>query len=218
MLRLVGIVRPRAVLIENVPGILEEPFRGFITSIDCEFSELGYRMYRPETLYASRFGVPQLRPRVIIVAFRDDAVSSFQWPDGQGETPLTVGETLYGPMASNRWPGAEAWKGRANTIAPTIVGGSKKHGGADLGPTGAKRAWSAIGVDGMGIADEAPNQDFDPDGSPKLTVPMVAQLQGFPGDWILEGGKTAAYRQVGNAFPPPVAQAVGQQVYKCLCA
>jgi len=47
---------------------------------------------------------------------------------------------------------------------------------------------------------------------PKLTVRMVARLQGFPDDWEFVGKKTAAYRQVGNAFPPPVASAVGRAI------
>ncbi|MFD2134484.1 DNA cytosine methyltransferase [Novosphingobium resinovorum] len=41
---------------------------------------------------------------------------------------------------------------------------------------------------------------------------MAARLQGFPDDWKFVGRKTAAYRQVGNAFPPPVAQAVGEKI------
>jgi DNA (cytosine-5)-methyltransferase 1 len=45
---------------------------------------------------------------------------------------------------------------------------------------------------------------------------MAAKLKGFPDDWQFTGGKTAAYRQVGNAFPPPVARAVAIQVRKCL--
>ena len=50
---------------------------------------------------------------------------------------------------------------------------------------------------------------------PRLTVPMVAIVQGFK-DWQFVGRKTAAYRQVGNAFPPPVAEAVGRSIYAAL--
>ena len=103
---------------------------------------------------------------------------------------------------------------RASEIAPTLVGGSKKHGGPDLGPTRAKKAWATLGVDGMGIADDAPTPEFF--GMPRLTVRMAARIQGFPDDWQFAGGKTAAYRQIGNAFPPPVAHAVATQVRRCL--
>ena len=106
------------------------------------------------------------------------------------------------------------WRDRANGIAPTIVGGSQKHGGPDLGPVRAKKAWSLLGVDAHGVASEPPGPDFD--GEPRLTVPMVARLQGLPDSWIVVGRKTAAYRQVGNAFPPPVAEAVGHQIALCL--
>ncbi len=117
-------------------------------------------------------------------------------------------------MASNGWTGAKSWRKGASAIAPTLVGGSKKHGGPDLGPTRAKKAWAAIGVDGMGIANEVPAQDFV--GVPRLTVRMAARVQGFPDSWLFSGKKTAAYRQIGNAFPPPVACAVGSQILVAL--
>jgi DNA (cytosine-5)-methyltransferase 1 len=41
---------------------------------------------------------------------------------------------------------------------------------------------------------------------------MVARIQGFPDSWQFQGRKTNAYRQVGNAFPPPVARAVANNV------
>ena len=46
----------------------------------------------------------------------------------------------------------------------------------------------------------------------KLTLEMTARIQGFPSDWKFSGRKTAAYRQIGNAFPPPVAQAIGVRI------
>jgi DNA (cytosine-5)-methyltransferase 1 len=45
---------------------------------------------------------------------------------------------------------------------------------------------------------------------------MAARIQGFPDNWEFAGGKTHAYRQIGNAFPPPVAAAVARQIAKCL--
>mgnify|MGYP002249891138 FL=1 len=97
----------------------------------------------------------------------------------------------------------------ANRIAPTLVGGSKKHGGPDLGPVRAKKAWEELGVDGKGVANTAPESDFE--GMPRLTSRMLARIQGFPDTWTFGKKKTAACRMIGNAFPPPVAKAVGEK-------
>jgi DNA (cytosine-5)-methyltransferase 1 len=113
-------------------------------------------------------------------------------------------------MAAAGWENAAAWAAGADRIAPTLVGGSKKHGGPDLGPTRARREWATLGVDGRGVVDSPPEPGFH--GMPRLTVPMAAAVQGFPPEWRFAGRKTAAYRQVGNAFPPPVARAVGESI------
>ena len=112
------------------------------------------------------------------------------------------------------WESVHQWKAKANGIAPTLVGGSKKHGGADLGPTRARKAWAQLGVDGSGLADKPPINGFS--AMPKLTLQMAALVQGFPKEWQFVGKKTPAYRQVGNAFPPPVARAIGQSIIKAL--
>lgn len=83
-----------------------------------------------------------------------------------------------------------------------------------MGPTRAKKSWLALGVDGKSLADEPPGPEFK--GIPKLTIQMAAVIQGFPEDWKFRGRKTAAYRQVGNAFPPPVSKAVGLAIISAL--
>lgn len=208
-LRLVEEIQPTAVMIENVRGFLSPTFANYRTSLKSRFDALGYHADW-KLLHASEFGVPQLRPRVIIVAMKKSIASLFSWPTPSHVVASTVGTVLVDVMASNGWQGAAEWAVRANSVAPTIVGGSKKHGGPDLGPTRARQAWALLGVDGRSLAAEPPGPEFK--GLPKLTVPMVARLQGFPDDWQFYGRKTAAYRQVGNAFPPPVAKAVAGKI------
>lgn len=213
MIRLVDQIRPRAVMIENVRGFLDAVFQDYRGYIKRELEKLGYEPGW-KLMNASDFGVPQLRPRVVFVAIRKDLTEHFAWPQAACEQPPTVGQTLKDLMAANGWKGARIWAERADDIAPTIVGGSHKHGGPDLGPTRARKAWAALGVDGLGIADRPPGPDFV--GMPRLTVRMVARLQGFPDDWHFVGTKTQAYRQVGNAFPPPFARAVAASLAACL--
>ena len=202
-------------MIENVRGILDAVFEDYRKYIAGTLKKLGYTTdWR--LLNASDFGVPQLRPRVVFIAIQSNYSDRFSWPKPGLVKPKTVGEVLYDLIAARGWRGAKAWKLRANEIAPTIVGGSKKHGGPDLGPTRAKRAWAALNVNAHLLADDPPPRDFV--GMPCLTVPMVAKLQGFPDSWKFTGRKTNAYRQVGNAFPPPVACAVAEQLVACLTA
>lgn len=208
-IELVQALRPKAVMLENVRGLLDVIFHTYRMEVEQQLKDLGYEP-RWQLLNASDFGVPQLRPRVIFVAIRKD-LGTFHWPtpDLEMRTP-SVGEALKDLMGANGWEGVDEWAAKATTVAPTLVGGSKKHGGPDLGPTRARRAWAALGVDGKTIAETAPEPGFQ--GMPRLTVQMAARLQGFPDDWTITGRKTNAYRQVGNAFPPPVAKAVGEQI------
>ncbi len=212
-IRVVDEVRPQAVMLENVRGLLDAVFVDYRQRIAKQLQRLGY--WTDWHLFnAADFGVCQLRPRVVFVALRRELAQHFRWPAPSMQLPPTVGELLHDLMAERGWQGADAWRDRASDIAPTLVGGSKKHGGPDLGPTRARAAWASLGVDGRSLANEAPAPDFV--GMPKLTVRMCARVQGFPDDWQLSGGKTASYRQVGNAFPPPVAHAVSAQIARAI--
>ncbi|HKR69090.1 MAG TPA: DNA cytosine methyltransferase [Streptosporangiaceae bacterium] len=216
-LRLAAEIGPRAVLLENVRGLATGRFDGYRAQVAERLLNLGYRTWW-RLIQASDHGVPQLRPRLVLVAIRQPWAASFRWPAPSGINPPTVGQSLSDLMAADGWSGAPGWAARASGIAPTIVGGSRKHGGPDLGPTRARAAWRQLGVDGLGIADAAPSESFPAEASPRLTIRMVARLQGFPDTWQFAGRKTAAYRQVGNAFPPPVARAVGVAIAAALSA
>ncbi|MEU3343549.1 DNA (cytosine-5-)-methyltransferase [Streptomyces sp. NPDC006700] len=266
MLELVKTLNPRAVMIENVRGIMDPKFSDYRDWIKASLQGgsyrgddgqlayekgLGYTVCQWGVLEASDFGVPQLRPRAILVAFREDVIKDlkYEWPTATHEEPVSVLEGL-GPSMQERFEryfegihaerareALDRWrrkardrdnelKGKGGGIAPTLVGGSKKHGGADLGPSRAKAAWKQLGISGMGVANDidtcAKKQTEDRDlfGSdgPMLTVRQAAIIQGFPSEWDFSGGKTAQYRQVGNAFPPPVARAVGKSIADVLKA
>ncbi|GAA1174112.1 Modification methylase AplI [Corynebacterium glaucum] len=216
-LRLVKEIEPRAVMLENVKGLAQRRFESYRAQVIKRLNDLGYTVFW-DLLQAADYGVPQLRPRFILVALQEEIAPHFSWP-GPMEHRITVGDALRDMMAENGWPGADAWADQATAVAPTLVGGSKKHGGPDVGPTRAKEAWRAMGIKGSSIAEEPPGPDFpvgDPENLPRLTVPMGGILQGFPADWRWQGGKTAQWRQVGNAFPPPVAEAIGRSIYSAI--
>jgi DNA (cytosine-5)-methyltransferase 1 len=212
-LRLVKECNPKAVMLENVRGLLDVKFKEYRRHILSELYKMGYQCdWR--LVNSSDYGVSQLRPRAILVALKKEYFDYFEWPAKNQIPPLTVGELLYEEMSSLGWENANNWKLAANNIAPTLVGGSKKHGGADLGPTRAKQSWALLGVDGKGLADTPPINGSK--AMPRLTLKMAALIQGFPKDWTFAGKKTPAYRQVGNAFPPPVAKAIGLSIKKAL--
>ena len=212
-IRLVREIKPRAVMLENVRGFLDSKFIGYREYILESIRSLGYKVYI-KLLNACDYAVPQLRPRAIIVGIRDDIKTEFEYPKKYDKAVPTVGEALKDLMGANGWKGLDNWVANANKIAPTIVGGSKKHGGPDLGPVRSRKAWAELGVDGNGIANDAPSADFE--GMPKLTKEMIARIQGFPPKWNFGRRKTAACRMIGNAFPPPVAQAVALEIKRCL--
>lgn len=239
MIRLASQLEPSAVMIENVRGLMQSKFDGYRKEIVAELEKLDYRCSWQE-LQASDFGVTQLRPRSVLVALKPEYWKHFDedgWhlPAPDQAEPLSVGDLLKPSMQKRglRGKALKDWYQLASKgIAPTLVGGSKKHGGADLGPTRAKKAWANLGVSGLGVADEPdkktgvtknPARDLGEEGKtlPMITVKQAALIQGFgPEDgepaWEFTGRKTAAYRQVGNAFPPPVAKAVGLQIRAAL--
>ncbi len=105
-IRLIREIRPRAVMLENVRGFLDSGFEEYRDHIFTEIKKLGY-VTHIKLLNASDYGVPQLRPMVVIVGIRKDQAGAFEYPqEHPGESP-TVGETLCDLMSQNGWKGAK---------------------------------------------------------------------------------------------------------------
>ena len=210
-------------------GLLAKRFEDFRQTLAGKFGDLGYET-RFTLANAVDFGVPQTRHRVFIIALQPAHMALFQPPEPNGPPAPYVGDALIDLMKARGWPHAEDWQRKARGYAPTVAGGSKKHGGADLSATQGKLAWLRLATDAFGVADVAPGPDAPPAkiwnggrarpsvqerremGLPMLTPAMIARLQGFPDAWRFCGKKTSVCRQIGNALPPPVACAVGRAV------
>lgn len=78
MVKTAQILKPRAVVLENVPGLLT--LYGGIAAkrIIEDFTSLGYKV-KPQILYAPEYGIPQIRKRVFFVALLD-VEEEFEFP------------------------------------------------------------------------------------------------------------------------------------------
>jgi DNA (cytosine-5)-methyltransferase 1 len=219
---LVHSIQPRALLLENLPALAESPayadIRDFVQS---ELTHLSYR-FCWFVLNAADFGVPQERRQGILVALKEPWFEAFAPPEPTVDEHVPVGRALLPSMNAQGWREAAAWAAQATAVAPTLVGGSDNRGGADLGPSGTKRAWARMGVNAGALADEVPGRDYrwprsdDPAQMVKITVEQAALLQSFPPEWRITGRKTARYRQIGHATPPPVGEALGTAIATAL--
>ncbi|MDQ1747831.1 MAG: (cytosine-5)-methyltransferase 1 [Frankiaceae bacterium] len=209
VLDVIDFVAPRWVLMENVPALLSDRFAPYLSNLLERLRRGGYATAL-HLLRGTDVGVPQKRIRLVVLGCRGSSVLGLARPAVRESRLLTVGQAVSDLMAADGWPGADAWARLANSPAPTIVGGSRLHGGPDLGPSRTKAAWARLAVDGRSVADRPPTPSDPRNHIPRLTLRMLARLQDFPDEWKFSGSKTSVFRQIGNAFPPSMAEAAGR--------
>lgn len=91
-LRIIEGALPPAIMLENVPGLASVKFEGYRRELFKKLHLLGYDVdFR--VLNASDFGVPQLRPRFVLVGFRDHSMGDFPWPAALSRR-ATVGSAI----------------------------------------------------------------------------------------------------------------------------
>ncbi|TPK91519.1 DNA (cytosine-5-)-methyltransferase [Mesorhizobium sp. B2-4-17] len=222
--RMVDEVQPRAFFFENVRGFGFQANANYRADLYRKFADLGYES-QIFSLNGSDYGLAQLRPRVAFVGFRDVPIKRFQMPPKFPQWNRTVGEVLYDLVVANGWEGAEEWaRNHANRRGSTIVGGSEQSGRLAFSSNLRKDDWIDMKIDPFGIADEAPEPGHKLDDLFPLTLEMGARLQGFPDGWEFIGSgdegsdkdRKTKTRQIANALPPIMAQAVGLAIYTAL--
>lgn len=245
ILELAELIRPRAVMIENVRGLMDAKFDDYRSRIQASLEGMepdddglpGYEVVGWKVYEAEKFGVPQLRPRSILIAFRKDVLKDLKYEaPAPGAKRVTVFDALEetmkerikpfegGPRAAQAQQVFDKWAdGAKKDVAPTLVGGSKKHGGADLGPSRAKKAWGTLGVSGMGVANAPVNgvptgtekRDlFGADG-PMLTVRQAAIIQGFPTEWDFTGARRPSTGRSETRFRRPSRRPSANRSSRC---
>lgn len=184
-IRAVEVVRPRVFILENVRGLTFKRHRDYLELVLDSFPS-EYRIdYR--VLNAADYGIAQTRQRLFIVGRTDDdpvwPVPTHAKAPVAGRKPwVTVGECLE-RRDLPRW----AYERPSTTIVgsfnPEVIAGP-----------------------GYRTAGDSPRQKAP--GSFTATVEERARIQGFPPDWHFAGSKSAVNRQLGNACPPALIQAV----------
>ncbi|MGO6889986.1 DNA cytosine methyltransferase [Rhizobium johnstonii] len=217
---------PRAFVFENVVGLLNARHADHLGNFLKQLKKSGYAV-QIVRMEAEDYGVAQERTRMLFVGLRQGAMSAFRAPPTFPHWRSNLGDVLGDLMAANGWTGAKDWaEARRNhlvvrngielrgALASTVVG--RKGGSRE------KEAarWAKKGIDIATVADAAPTQEeADKCGAgflPQLTLRMRARLQGFPDYWDFVGGKDSTARQVGNAVPPVIGQAIGLAVRSAL--
>lgn len=208
LLRVITDKKPAFFLAENVKGLLHFDGGRAFEQILRDFAAVGYRVSH-RLFNAADFGVPQRRERVIIVGTRNDIRYDFTFPAAThakggsgGLRPwVGVGKALASypdPDLPNDIPNHAYSKYKLN------FNGYLGH--RPLDPNGPAPTVTARGDDRGGVVI-LPH----PNGQRRMTGRELATVQGFPPDYAFEGNLSSVYRQIGNAVPPLLAQAIAAQ-------
>jgi DNA (cytosine-5)-methyltransferase 1 len=216
--RCVQQTRPRAFIAENVPGMLDRKFEGFVAKNILAPLEGIYTVFKFK-LAAHDFGVPQARRRVFFVGFRAarDAARWVQPTPTHGDV-----EDLFGPLLPRNT--ARQSLGLPDIghdeVAPTLRSGftGPRNTTGVLNSKASLKVWNDLQVWPNGVQPSRSIANAYPpeNGHIRMSVDDCALLQGFPADWRFSGAVYQALGQIGNSVCPPVAFAVARQVARAL--
>lgn len=206
---------------ENVKGITSMKHRKEYTTIKKLFSRAGFKLFEGE-LDAADFGVAQHRCRVFLVGFNKVRYPNieFTFPRAKTNIPLTVASKLKGlppPLLFKRGTQKEDIAFHPNHW--TMYPHSKRFTDSSL-KNGHKlgRSFRVLLWDKPSLTVAYGNREIHvhPNTKRRLSVYEAMLLQGFPEDYELLGTLSDQIRQVSDAIPPQLGEALGKAIYETL--
>jgi len=229
ILRLVRSTRPRALIIENVPGLAKDKrFSDFRKGLH----RAGYRS-EYAVLNASDFGVPQRRKRLVLVALRNRELP-INWSSYRRETK-TVRDTIshlepagFSGDKLHDMPERRTPEMISRIRATPKDGGSRRDLPAEFQcachmknngyfDVYGRMAWDKVAPTiTSGCSNPSKGRFLHPEENRAITLREAALLQTFPADYkfCLERGKDHVARQIGNAFPPDLIKPIAKVIKK----
>ena len=201
----------------------------------AEMKRIGYEVVY-DLLNTADYGVPQVRERVIFIGYKGDDSVTLPLPShsqkGTGKQPkwLTLKEGLkdlvdaqpeFVPYSESRLKylrlltAGQNWRYLPSELQQEAMGGAYKSEGGKVGFY-RRLAWDKPSPTVTTSPNQKATDMCHPDELRPLSVRECARIQAFPDDWVFYGSTASKYRQIGNAVPVLLGEAIGQYLYQII--
>jgi DNA (cytosine-5)-methyltransferase 1 len=230
--QLIEEVHPRAFVMENVPGLASPRSADALGSLWEMTERVGYRVYK-QVLDAQDFGVPQRRRRYVVVGIRGDEDRTFIWPETSSPERKTVRETIgWLPPVDSSHGYSLHRADRLSALNMERLGALKEGQGREHLPEhlladchrrssdliGHRNVYGRMSWDEVAPTITARFDSFTrgkfghPEQIRSISLLEGALLQTFPVNYTFVGNKVDVARQIGNAVPPRLGEAIGRAI------